>query len=64
MANAWRILGSGAHAVNRSLHRASGGRVLGKLGGMPVLLMTVAGRKTAICTPIRCCIWRTRTPMW
>jgi F420H(2)-dependent quinone reductase len=46
MANSWRILGSGAHAVNRSLHRASGGRVLGKLGGRLVLLITVAGRKT------------------
>ena len=46
MANAWRILGSGAHAVNRSRQRASDGRVLGKLGGMPVLLITVAGRKT------------------
>src|SRR5215218_1932636 len=46
MANAWRILGGGVHAVNRSPHRASGSRVLGKLGGRPVLLITMAGRKT------------------
>ena len=38
-------MGRGANAVNRSLHRASGARVMGKLGGMPVLLITVAGRK-------------------
>ena len=46
MANVWRTLGRGANAVNRRLYRASGGRLMGKLRGMPVLLITVAGRKT------------------
>src|SRR5215213_1091072 len=46
MSNASRIFARGAHAVNRSLHRASGGRVMGKLRGRLVLLITVAGRKT------------------
>jgi len=35
-----------ANALNSGLYRASGGRLMGKLRGMPVLLITVAGRKT------------------
>ena len=46
MANVWRTLGRAANAVNSSLYRASGGRLMGKVRGMPVLLITVAGRKT------------------
>jgi hypothetical protein len=34
--------------LNNSLHRASGGRVMGQLRGVPVLLITVAGRKTGV----------------
>jgi deazaflavin-dependent oxidoreductase (nitroreductase family) len=33
-------------ALNNRLYRASGGKVMGKVRGMPVLLLTVAGRKT------------------
>jgi F420H(2)-dependent quinone reductase len=33
-------------AVSNSLYRVSGGRLMGKVRGMPVLLITVAGRKT------------------
>jgi len=48
MANVWRTLGRGANALNNNLYRLSGGRFMGKLRGMPVLLITVAGRKTGI----------------
>ena len=33
-------------ALSNGLYRASGGRLMGKVRGMPVLLITVAGRKT------------------
>jgi deazaflavin-dependent oxidoreductase (nitroreductase family) len=33
-------------ALSNGLYRASGGRVMGKVRGMPVLLITVAGRKS------------------
>ena len=33
-------------ALSKGVYRASGGRVMGKVRGMPVLLITVAGRKT------------------
>jgi F420H(2)-dependent quinone reductase len=46
MAKVFRTLGRAANALNSSLYRASGGRLMGKLRGMPVLLITVAGRKT------------------
>src|SRR2546430_932678 len=41
-------------ALNNRLYRASGGRVMGKVRGVPVLLLTVAGRKTgaAHTTPV------------
>ena len=35
-------------ALNVWLYRRSHGRVMGKVGGIPVLLLTVAGRKTGI----------------
>jgi deazaflavin-dependent oxidoreductase (nitroreductase family) len=35
-------------ALNIGLYRASGGRVMGKVRGVPVLLLTVAGRKTRV----------------
>ena len=38
MAKVLRTLARGANALNNSLYRASGGRLLGKLRGMPVLL--------------------------
>lgn len=43
-----RTLMHAANALNSGLYRASGGRLMGKLRGMPVLLITVAGRKTGI----------------
>ena len=33
-------------AMSNGLYRLSGGRLMGKVRGMPVLLITVAGRKT------------------
>ncbi len=33
-------------AMSNGLYRVSGGRLMGKVRGMPVLLITVAGRKT------------------
>jgi F420H(2)-dependent quinone reductase len=33
-------------AMSNDLYRVSGGRLMGKVRGMPVLLITVAGRKT------------------
>jgi F420H(2)-dependent quinone reductase len=33
-------------ALSNGLYRASGGRLMGKVHGMPVLLIKVAGRKT------------------
>jgi F420H(2)-dependent quinone reductase len=35
-------------ALNTRLYRASKGRVMGKVRGQPVLLLTVAGRKTGL----------------
>jgi deazaflavin-dependent oxidoreductase (nitroreductase family) len=35
-------------ALSTGLYRASGGRLMGKVRGMPVLLITVAGRKTGV----------------
>ena len=43
-----RTLVHAANALNSGLYRASGGRLMGKLRGTPVLLITVAGRKTGI----------------
>jgi hypothetical protein len=46
MVNLQRRLMRVGTALNNSLHRASGGRVRGQVRGLPVLLITVAGRKT------------------
>lgn len=35
-------------ALNNRIYRASGGRVMGKVRGVPVLLLTVVGRKTGV----------------
>jgi F420H(2)-dependent quinone reductase len=35
-----------SRAITNSLYRATGGRVIGAVRGMPVLLITIAGRKT------------------
>ncbi len=41
-----RRLTLGVIAVHRALYRASGGRLLGRVAGMPVLLLTTTGRRT------------------
>jgi F420H(2)-dependent quinone reductase len=48
MAKVLRTVGRGANALNSRLYRASGGRLMGKARGMPILLITVAGRKTGV----------------
>jgi F420H(2)-dependent quinone reductase len=35
-------------AVSNGLYRATGGRLMGRVRGMPVLLITIAGRKSGI----------------
>jgi F420H(2)-dependent quinone reductase len=54
MADVQRLVMRAMGAVNIGLYRASGGRVMGKVRGVPVLLLTVAGRKTRVehTTPI------------
>lgn len=42
-----RLMRSSNTLIN-GLYRASGGRVMGRVKGMPVLLLTVAGRKTGV----------------
>jgi len=34
-------------ALNVSLYRLSGGRIMGKMGGAPIVLLTTKGRKSA-----------------
>jgi deazaflavin-dependent oxidoreductase (nitroreductase family) len=41
-----KVLARLGTAITNSLYRASGGRVMGTVRGMPVLLITIAGRKT------------------
>lgn len=41
-----KMMMRGVGRLNIALYRASGGRVMGKVRGMPLLLLTVAGRKT------------------
>jgi F420H(2)-dependent quinone reductase len=48
MAGIQRLVMRATGALNVRLYRASGGRVMGKVQGVPVLLLTVAGRKTRI----------------
>jgi deazaflavin-dependent oxidoreductase (nitroreductase family) len=46
MAGIQKALMRGSNTVINGLYRASGGRVMGRVRGMPVLLLTVAGRKS------------------
>lgn len=46
MANVQRMMMRAFGALNTRLYRASGGRIMGRVRGVPVLLLTVAGRKT------------------
>jgi deazaflavin-dependent oxidoreductase (nitroreductase family) len=46
MTGAKRMLMRAFGGLNIGLYRASGGRMMGKVRGVPVLLVTVAGRKT------------------
>jgi deazaflavin-dependent oxidoreductase (nitroreductase family) len=46
MANVQRLLMRAMGTLNILIYRASGGRVMGKVRGVPVLLLTVAGRRT------------------
>lgn len=48
MADVQRQMMRAAGAVTTSIYRASGGRMLGKARGVPVLLLTVAGRKSGV----------------
>jgi F420H(2)-dependent quinone reductase len=48
MADVQRLMMRAIGALNIRLYRASGGRVMGKVRGVPVLLLTVAGRKTRV----------------
>jgi F420H(2)-dependent quinone reductase len=48
MASFQRTAMRAAGAVNNRLYRMSGGRVMGKARGVPVLLLTVAGRKSGV----------------
>lgn len=48
MADVQRLVMRAAGALNTRLYRASGGRVMGRVRGVPVLLLTVAGRKTGV----------------
>jgi F420H(2)-dependent quinone reductase len=41
-----KILIRAGRALNNGLYRATGGRLMGTVRGMPVLLLTVRGRKT------------------
>lgn len=46
MADVQRLVMRGASALNVRVYRKSGGRLMGRVRGVPVLLLTVAGRKT------------------
>ena len=46
MADVQRLLMRVMGRLNIRIYRASGGRVMGKVRGVPVLLLTVAGRRT------------------
>src|SRR5689334_21713959 len=48
MADAQKVLMRSMGALNVWLYRASGGRVMGRVRGYPVLLLTVAGRRTGV----------------
>ena len=42
----WRLAMRTASSVHTAVYRASGGRVAGEAGNLPVLLLTTTGRKT------------------
>jgi deazaflavin-dependent oxidoreductase (nitroreductase family) len=48
MADVQRVMMRAAGALNTRIYRASGGRIMGKVRGVPVLLLTVAGRRTGV----------------
>jgi F420H(2)-dependent quinone reductase len=48
MAGVQRRMMRAAGALSVRIYRASGGRVMGRAAGVPVLLLTVAGRKTGV----------------
>jgi len=48
MASFQRMALRAAGAVNTRLYRVSGGRLMGKVRGVPVLLLTVEGRKSGV----------------
>jgi deazaflavin-dependent oxidoreductase (nitroreductase family) len=48
MADVQRLVMRAMGALNVGLYRASGGRVMGKVRGVQVLLLTVAGRRTRV----------------
>ena len=48
MADVQRLMMRASGALNTRLYRASGGRVMGKVRGVPVLLLSVAGRRTGL----------------
>jgi deazaflavin-dependent oxidoreductase (nitroreductase family) len=48
MVDVQRLVMRAAGALNIGLHRASGGRLMGRIRGVPVLLLTVAGRKSGV----------------
>ncbi|MEP7035833.1 MAG: nitroreductase/quinone reductase family protein [Actinomycetota bacterium] len=48
MADVQRRVMLAVGALSNRLYRVSGGRVMGKVRGVPVLLLTVAGRKSGV----------------
>jgi F420H(2)-dependent quinone reductase len=48
MADVQRLMMRAMGTLNIRLYRASGGRMMGKVRGVRVLLLTVAGRKTGV----------------
>ncbi len=48
MASVQRLVMRAAGVFNIRLYRASGGRLMGRVRGVPVLLLTVGGRKTGV----------------
>jgi len=48
MADVQKLVMRAMGALNIRVYRASGGRVMGKVRGVPVLLLTVAGRRTRV----------------
>jgi len=64
MVSIQRTLMRAGTALNNSLYVASVGRVMGKVRGVPVLLITVAGRKTGVKQHQSCPLARERRDSW